>query len=97
MLTNDTYTESNQSGMDNTKQAALAFQLISNPELYVRMRDQSKVIDYRCWLADIMGIQADENEKKIKGKVIENLKTSEGELDEILKKEGSLKELLMTT
>ncbi len=89
MLTNDTYTGSQQSGMDNTKQAALAFQLINDPKSYVNMRDQSKVIDYRCWLADTIGITVNEDEiKGIKAQVIKNLQSNEPNLITTLRERG---------
>ena len=89
MITNDTYTQSHQSGLDNTKQAALAFQLINDPESYISLRDQAKVIDYRCWLAHLMGIQANKDEiKKLKIKIIQNLRIDESKLTDELRNRG---------
>jgi hypothetical protein len=89
MLTNDTYTGAQETGMDNTKQAALAFQLINNPRAYVQMRDQSKVIDYRCWLANVMGITVNEDEiREVKDIAIANLISNETSLSSTLSERG---------
>ena len=62
LLTNDTYKGPGESGLDQTKQASLAFQLCDKPEEFIRMRNQARLIDYSNWLAEIHGITCSKEE-----------------------------------
>lgn len=56
LMINDTYTSQGISGLDNTKQSVLAFQLLDDPDNYLKMRDKSRLVDFTCWIASVHNI-----------------------------------------
>ena len=95
LLTNDTYKGPGESGLDQTKQASLAFQLCDKPEEFIRMRNQARLIDYSNWLAEIHGITCSKEEmEKSREEIIHLCKINKEQLQKELVERGMTEENL---
>lgn len=89
LLINDTYKGQEEGGLDHTKQAALTFQLINKTDEYFRMRNQARMIDYSTWLANIHGIECNEDEKnRVREEILKISSISNDEIEKELHKRG---------
>ena len=89
---NDSYVFPESSGLLSTKQAFIAFQLLENPEDFMRMRERAISVELCQWLATIYNLKATENEiNNMMAQFLDDRSLTENTLDQWLRERGLTK------
>jgi hypothetical protein len=89
MVVNDSYVTPGSTGLLQTKQALLAYQLLEKPDDYMRMRERAISIELCQWIGSLYGIKAESAIiSKMKEQLLSDLELTEADLNKWLCQRG---------
>jgi hypothetical protein len=89
MVVNDSYVTPSSTGLLQTKQALLAYQLLEKPDDYMRMRERAISIELCQWIGSLYGIKAETTViSRMKVQLLSDLELTESDLNKWLWQRG---------